>query len=122
MPEQTLGQGQIIVIQFDPPTASLGLELTRESALRHGIPGLTLIAPRQDLDDDFGAGAYLVEFLVSAASGVTATAVTALVSKILSKHGTNKGLTIIVEPLPKAPEDNRLRLSVTCKEQASDPR
>ncbi len=120
MPEQIFQQGQIIVIQFDAQTAFLGLELTQESGLREGIPGLGLLAQRQGVDDEFSAGAFVVEFLVSTASGITATAVTALVSKILSKRGKSKGLTIIVEPLPKAPEDDSLRLGVTLEEQPND--
>ena len=117
MSERTLEQGEVIAIQFDRPTAFLGLELAQESGLQDGIPGLALVAPAHDLDDDFSASAYVVEFLVSTASGVAATAVTALVSKIFSERGKHKGLTVIVVPLPGAPEDNSFRLSVSCTEQ-----
>jgi hypothetical protein len=120
MPEQTLEQGEIIIIQFDRQTAVLGLELTQESGLHDGIPGLALVAPRQNLDEDFSAGAYVLEFLVSTASGVAATAVTALVSKVLSERGKRKGLSIVVIPLPSAPEDDSLRLGIICKEQVGD--
>jgi hypothetical protein len=117
VPEKTLQQGEIITIQFDRPTAFLGLELTQESALRDAMPGLGLIAPQQDLDDDFSAGTYVVEFVVSTVSGITTAAVTALVSKVLTDRKKNTDLKIIVQSLPVAPEDNSLRLGVTCEDR-----
>jgi len=122
VPEQTLQQGEIVTIQFDRPTAFLGLELNQESPPEDGIPGLALVAPQGDLDDDFSAAAYIIEFLVASASGITATAVCNLVSKVLSERGKTRGITIVVEQLPSAPEDDRLRLRVTSQNEPPEQR
>jgi hypothetical protein len=116
MRDQNLKQGEVITIEFDRPTAFLGIELAR-TGLDNGIPALALLGPRKDLDDDFSASAYILDFLISSASGVTATAVTALVSKLLSDRGKRDGVTIIVTRLPGTPEDRSLRIGVTHAEQ-----
>ena len=120
MSEQTLGQGEIVTIQFDRPSALLGLEMAQDSGFHNDIPGLALLASRKDLDDDFSASALVIDFLVSTASSVTAAAVTAKVSKVLSERGKKKGITIVVTLLPRSPEDRSLRLGVTSKDQPAD--
>jgi hypothetical protein len=114
MTDQELGQGSIITVEFDKVSAPLGFELAEPGMVGGEIAQIVrVLEPRRRIDDDFNAGAYIIEFVVIAAANISVGAAIGLIKGLINRRAAQRGLTTDVHQLPRAPLDTSVRLAVT---------
>jgi hypothetical protein len=113
MRDRSLKQGAVVRIEFDRKAAPLGMELTEPGAITGELARVArVLPPERRLGEDYNATAYLIEFVIATASGVSTTALVALVKEAVQRLADRRRAKVSVNELSTAPGDETVRLGV----------
>ncbi|MFG2349577.1 hypothetical protein [Streptomyces phaeochromogenes] len=113
MTERPLKQGEVVRVEFDRASAPLGIELAQPGALDGQLGQIATVLPAQrDIKDDFSLGAFLVEFAIASASGVSSSVLVEMVRASVTKRAARRNASVEVERLHRPPGDESIHLVV----------
>jgi hypothetical protein len=113
MVERVLKQGEVVKVEFDRASTPLGLELSRPGALDGELAAAAaVLPPDSEPREDYSLGAYVVEFIIAATSGIASGLFVEMVKEEVGRRAARRGAAAEVIQSTEHPDDQGIHLEV----------
>jgi hypothetical protein len=113
MVERVLKQGEVVKVEFDRAATPLGLELSRPGALEGELAATAaVLPPHSEPREDYSLGAYVVEFIIAATSGIASDLFVEMVKAAVERRAAKRGAVADVMQSTTQPDDPGIHLEV----------